>query len=105
IEMRLLEAVKRPLDEVWDAVERARALAIGPGLGRSGDRRELVRRLLAETDLPAVVDADALHGLEPFEREAPTVLTPHSGELGRLLDVDSKWVDAHRLEAVRRAVE
>jgi ADP-dependent NAD(P)H-hydrate dehydratase / NAD(P)H-hydrate epimerase len=42
IEARLLEAVKRPLEEVWDAVERARALALGPGLGRSAERRALV---------------------------------------------------------------
>jgi ADP-dependent NAD(P)H-hydrate dehydratase / NAD(P)H-hydrate epimerase len=103
IETRLLEAVKRPLDDVWDAVGRATALAIGPGLGR--ERGELVRRLLEETDLPAVVDADGLYELEPFEREAPTVLTPHSGELGRLLGDESAWVDAHRLEALRRAVE
>jgi ADP-dependent NAD(P)H-hydrate dehydratase / NAD(P)H-hydrate epimerase len=103
IETRLLEAVKRPLNEVWEAVDRAGGLAIGPGLGR--DRKELVRRLLEETDLPAVVDADGLHELEPFDREAPTVLTPHSGELGRLLGEESSWVDAHRLEALRRAVE
>jgi NAD(P)H-hydrate epimerase len=103
IESRLLEAVKRPLEEVWDAVARAGALAIGPGLGR--DHGELVRRLLEETDVPAVVDADGLHELEPFERAAPTVLTPHSGELGRLLGEEASWVDAHRLEALRRAVE
>jgi hydroxyethylthiazole kinase-like uncharacterized protein yjeF len=63
-----------------------------------------VRRLLEETDLPAVVDADALRDLEPFERAAPTVLTPHEGELGRLLGEKSAWVAAHRLEALRRAV-
>jgi NAD(P)H-hydrate epimerase len=103
IETRLLEAVKRPLEQVWDAVGRASALAVGPGLGR--DRKDLVRRLLAETDLPAVVDADALFALEPAERDAPTVLTPHAGELGRLLGEESAWVDAHRLEAVRRAAE
>ncbi|MGB2954306.1 MAG: ADP/ATP-dependent (S)-NAD(P)H-hydrate dehydratase, partial [Gaiellaceae bacterium] len=64
-----------------------------------------VRRLLAETELPAVVDADALHELDPVAREAPTVLTPHSGELGRLLGEESSWVDAHRLEAARRGAE
>src|SRR2546421_153212 len=105
IEAHLLEPVKRPLEDVFDLVERAGALAIGPGLGRGEDRRALVRRLLEETQLPAVVDADALHELEPFEREAPTVLTPHSGELGRLLGEESKWVDEHRLEALARAVE
>jgi ADP-dependent NAD(P)H-hydrate dehydratase / NAD(P)H-hydrate epimerase len=103
IETRLLEAVKRPLDEVWDAAGRARALAIGPGLGRK--RGELVRRLLEETDLPAVVDADALHELEPVERSAPIVLTPHSGELARMLGVEADWIDAHRLEALAQATE
>ena len=78
---------------------------LGPGLGRSPDKKELVRRLLEESDLPAVVDADALYELEPFAREAPTVLTPHSGELGRLIGEESSWVDAHRLEALARAVE
>jgi hydroxyethylthiazole kinase-like uncharacterized protein yjeF len=105
IELRLLEAVKRPIEQVWEAVERASALALGPGLGRSDDRKALVRRLLEETDKPAVVDADGLFELEPFERSAPTVLTPHSGELGRLIGEESAWVDEHRLEAVRRAVE
>jgi ADP-dependent NAD(P)H-hydrate dehydratase / NAD(P)H-hydrate epimerase len=105
VEARLLEAVKRPLDDVFEAAERATALAIGPGLGRSPDRKELVRRLLAETDLPAVVDADALYDFEPVERSAPTILTPHSGELGRLLGEESTWVDAHRLEAARLASE
>ena len=105
IEMRLLEAVKRPLDEVLAAAARAGSLAIGPGLGRDPERQALVRRLLEGVDLPAVVDADALFGLEPFERQAPTVLTPHSGELARLLRRESEWVDAHRLAALGEAVE
>ena len=63
-----------------------------------------MRRLLEETDLPAVVDADALVGFEPVERDAPIVLTPHSGELARLLGAETSWVDAHRLEAVNRAL-
>jgi ADP-dependent NAD(P)H-hydrate dehydratase / NAD(P)H-hydrate epimerase len=105
LEQQLLEAVKRPLEDVWDAVSRATAVAVGPGLGRSDDARALVRRLLEETDLPVVLDADALFELEPFDREAPTVMTPHSGELARLLDEEPSWVDGHRLEAARRAVE
>ena len=105
VEARLLEAVKRPLEEASEAAERAGALALGPGLGRTDKARQLVRRLLTETTLPAVVDADGLFGFEPLERNAPTVLTPHSGELARLLEVETAWVDAHRLEAVRRAIE
>ena len=103
LETRLLEAVKRPLDEVFEVADRATAIALGPGLGRGDAAQDIVRRLLTETVLPAVVDADALFGLEPFRRSAPTVLTPHAGELARLLATGSEWVDAHRLEAVRRA--
>jgi hydroxyethylthiazole kinase-like uncharacterized protein yjeF len=103
VESRLLEPVKRPIEEAFAASERSQALAVGPGLGRG--RKELVRRLLAELDLPAVVDADALFELGRVERSAPTVLTPHEGELARLLGEDSRWVAAHRLEAARRAVD
>jgi len=105
VETRLLEPVKAPLDRVDELAERADAVAIGPGLGRGDDERALVRRLLAQLELPAVVDADALFELEPGDWPAPRVLTPHAGELGRLLGEESKWVDAHRLEAVRRAAD
>ena len=116
-EQRLLEAVKLPCPEedgsispraiepIVEFASKAGAVALGPGLGRGSGPKEVVRRLLAELDRPAVVDADGLHGLEPFEREAPTVLTPHEGELANLLGVQSDWVAAHRLEAVQRAVE
>lgn len=93
------------LDTILEVSTRASALALGPGLGRSDARRALVRDLLARLDLPAVVDADALFGLEPVERTAPTVLTPHAGELARLLDTTAEWVGAHRLEAARAGAE
>jgi NAD(P)H-hydrate epimerase len=105
LDLLVVEAVKRPLDEVFDALERAGAVAIGPGLGREPSAAVLVRELLARVAVPMVVDADALSGLVPFERAATTVLTPHAGELARLLDVTSEWVDAHRLEAVQRAAD
>jgi len=101
----VLEAVKGTLDRVDEFAQRASALVLGPGLGRGDVEHALVRRLLAEVDLPAVVDADALYRLEPGDWPAPRVLTPHSGELARLLEKDSAWVDAHRLEAVRAAAE
>lgn len=102
-----LEPVKIPWDDdaavetIVDAAEKASALALGPGLGRGAGRRELVRALLHAVDLPAVVDADALSELEPLERSAPTVLTPHAGELARLLARDD--VNERRLAAARDA--
>jgi ADP-dependent NAD(P)H-hydrate dehydratase / NAD(P)H-hydrate epimerase len=104
VESTLLEAVKRPIAEARSAADKAGAIAVGPGLGRDRKRGKLVRELL-ETHLPVVLDADALWELEPFEREAPTVLTPHEGELGRLLGESSKWVAAHRLDAVTAAAQ
>lgn len=111
VEARLLEPVKigfdpeGAVDAILAAENRADALAIGPGLGREPHVAGLVRELLARCALPAVVDADALFGLEPVERSAPTVLTPHTGELARLLGEESAAIDAHRLAAARRAAE
>jgi NAD(P)H-hydrate epimerase len=93
------------VDTIAAAAERGGALAIGPGLGRGAERHALVRALLERIDLPAVVDADGLHGLEPVERSAPLVLTPHAGELGRLLGTGSDQVGEHRLESARTAAE
>ena len=105
-EQRLLEVVKRPLpDDLTELAAKASALAIGPGLGRSDFVQSLVRRTLAELALPAVVDADALFGLEPGDWPAPRVLTPHEGELARLLARDSKEIAAHRLASVTEAAE
>jgi ADP-dependent NAD(P)H-hydrate dehydratase / NAD(P)H-hydrate epimerase len=116
-EQRLLEAVKlacpedggrispRAVEPIAEFAAKAGAVALGPGLGRGAGPHEVVARLLAELEVPVVVDADGLYELEPFERSAPTVLTPHEGELARLIGEDSDWVAAHRLEAVGRAAE
>ena len=116
VEAGVLEAVKQPLPEdasgrllpraaeaILDLAERAGAVAIGPGLGRTDGTRDLVRLLLEQLELPVVLDADALWSLEPFRRRGSTVLTPHAGELGRLLDIGSREVDAHRFASVQQA--
>jgi NAD(P)H-hydrate epimerase len=106
-----LEPVKRgfswdsALDDVEGDLARASAVAIGPGLGRTLEARGLVRAVLEQARVPVVVDADALHELEPFSREAPTVLTPHAGELARLLGVEASWIAEHRLQAAARGAE
>jgi NAD(P)H-hydrate epimerase len=106
------EVVGRPLPaEGWDAAvledsERAKALVVGPGLVRTDATRDAVRRLLAASPLPAVVDADGLYALGGRteaaavlrDRGGPTVLTPHTGEFARL---NGSPVGADRLGAVR----
>jgi ADP-dependent NAD(P)H-hydrate dehydratase / NAD(P)H-hydrate epimerase len=117
LEQRLLEAVKRPLPDedgraaegsaaaVLELAAKASALALGPGLGRGTGPHELVRRVLAEVELPAVVDADALFELEPGSWAGPRVLTPHEGELAGLLGTSSAEVAAHRVASVTEAAE
>ena len=105
LETLVLEAVKRPLEQALDAAAKAKVLAVGPGLGREPEVKAFVRRLLTEVELPAVVDADALFELEPGEWPAPRVLTPHEGELARLLGRESKEIAGHRLAAVQEAAE
>src|SRR3954451_7046838 len=90
--------------------ERAGAVVLGPGLGRSEGAQEFARGVAAAVRAPLLVDADGLNAhagqLELLrERHAPTVLTPHEGELGRLLERPSDEIAAHRLDAARDAAE
>jgi ADP-dependent NAD(P)H-hydrate dehydratase / NAD(P)H-hydrate epimerase len=95
---------------VLEAGGRGGALALGPGLGRSEGAFAFARELAQEAEIAMVLDADGLNAhagrLEELKaRRAPTVLTPHAGELGRLLELDSAEVERARLEHVRRAAE
>ena len=122
IDMRLLEQMSRGLPEhdgahtpqgvrvAEEMAERAGAVVLGPGLGRDEGAAEFARTLAAAVPIPLLVDADGLNAhagsLESLrDRTAPTVLTPHEGELGRLLEVDSDEVRQHRLAHAREAAE
>jgi NAD(P)H-hydrate epimerase len=93
-----------------EAAERAAAVVLGPGLGRSPAAVELARALAPRIEAPLVIDADALNALAGrlevlADRSAPAVLTPHAGELGRLLEIESAEVGARRLRHATEAAE
>lgn len=93
---------------VLRAFERAAAGVLGPGLGRDPGAVELARAVLAPIGCPLVLDADGLNALagEPeaiAARSAPTVITPHAGELARLLGRSAEQIAAQRLAAAREA--
>ncbi len=78
--------------------------ALGPGLGNSGPNRALARRVYETCPLPLVVDADGLAALQerPIKsRAAPTVLTPHPGEMARLIGSDTAFVQRNRVQTAR----
>ena len=96
------------LEPALEALERVDAAVLGPGLGRRDQTAQLVRDLAARTDIPLVIDADGLNAFEGSgvpPRGGPTILTPHEGELGRLLGVPSSEVKARRLHHARAAAE
>jgi NAD(P)H-hydrate epimerase len=123
LELRLLEAMTKGCpdsdegmhteagaDQVVEMAERAGCVVLGPGIGKGDDPGAFARAVARRVEVPLLIDADglnahagALHSL--CDREAPTVLTPHEAELGRLLDVDTSEVERRRLEHARAAAE
>ncbi len=97
------------VDAAIGAASRFDAVAIGCGIGRSEGTQEFVRQLAARLDRRFVLDADGLWALGRdaakilSEAADRVVLTPHPGEMARLLGTDVVWVQSNRLEAAERA--
>ena len=98
----------RGVERVLERADRSDAIALGPGLGRTEGAQEFARQLARAAPVPLLLDADGLNAhagaLDLLaDRQEPTVLTPHAGELARLLETDSASIGARRLESARRA--
>jgi hydroxyethylthiazole kinase-like uncharacterized protein yjeF len=96
----------RAHSRILELLERVDAVAIGPGLSLDPETQELIRRLIADVRLPMVVDADATSALaghlDLLDRAAgPRALTPHPGEMARMLGVTVAEVQSDRLEVTR----
>ncbi len=87
------------------------SVVVGPGLGLRPEGKALLQELLSIYQGPVVLDADALNLISDHKlhsslmnRRGPTVLTPHPGEMARLLGVDKEVVTSNPIQAVREAV-
>lgn len=96
------------IEHVRSLAAKANVMAIGPGLSSSDERtRNFVRAVVAERVTPVVIDADGLNCLAPWpqtirgSREFPLVLTPHQGEMLRLLGTDNKGALLDRVAAAQ----
>jgi ADP-dependent NAD(P)H-hydrate dehydratase / NAD(P)H-hydrate epimerase len=122
LDIQLMEVMSRGLPDehgaltpealpaVMDALARAGSLALGPGLGRDPQSVRFAHELAHEAAVPLILDADGLNAFAGeaarlASRDAPTVLTPHAGELARLLDASSEQVESERLSHARAAAE
>jgi hydroxyethylthiazole kinase-like uncharacterized protein yjeF len=94
----------------WKEIEKGKSvLAIGPGLGTDAEAQEEIRAIVRATELPVIVDAD---GLNAFDGRADELrdrkskfltITPHPGEMARLLGCSIKGIQSDRLKAARAA--
>ena len=93
-------------EKLWQA--KISAAAIGPGLGTGPETARLIERLKGMPDIPVVVDADAItacveHRLFPLPSH--WVITPHTGEMARILKMDSQDIEKDRFRATLNAFE
>ena len=100
---------ERPEKNLGPLLEAADVVAIGPGFGLDDAARSVVERVLLEYPGTVVADADALTHfsgrLAALRAAKRLVLTPHPGELGRLLGSDARAIEADRFGALTRAVD
>ena len=114
----LIEAMTVPLPELSDgslcldenaigqALKGKTAIAFGPGIGVSADTIGLTRWLLSQSEVPVVIDADGLNCVATDvsmlrNAQVPLVLTPHPGEMARLLNTTNAEIQANRLDVAR----
>jgi NAD(P)H-hydrate epimerase len=119
LEGRMLEAMTAPLPEsgsgvlgesAFNAIQQElpgkRCLALGPGLGQAAETKKLICKIIRQSEIPVVVDADGLNNLagelKHFKKaSAPIILTPHPGEMARLLDTRVSKVQQNRIKCAR----
>ena len=120
LEGQMLEAMTAPLPESQSGVlgESAlnsirqelpgkRCLAIGPGLGQATETKELIRKIILESEIPLVVDADGINNLAGrvknlIDAKSPIILTPHPGEMARLLEMEVFEVQQNRIKCAQQ---
>ena len=95
------------VEDLLRASEGKAAVALGPGLGLDPGTVDVVRSVVRQCEVSMVLDADGLNILSEHlddlpDRSAPTILTPHPGEMARLLGMSSREVQEDRFEAARR---
>ena len=92
------------LERIFELAKTRTLVAIGPGLGTAPETRQMVQRLFADLDKPMVVDADALNCIADTDwhgGKSLRVLTPHPGEMGRLVKRKIAEIQADRIGVAR----
>jgi len=123
LEMKLTEVMTLPLpeteegtlslkalDKIYQFAHRCKALVLGPGLSIQEETKELVKKVMASLKIPMVLDADGINALAENTKfiaqyPAPLIITPHPGELSRLLSIPIPEVQKDRIFSSRILAE
>jgi NAD(P)H-hydrate epimerase len=119
LEVKLTEAMTAPLpdggsgyltSDAWEKIhqllEGKTAIAVGPGISTNPEVQEVIGKLIADTSLPLVIDADGLTPLSSRSQirkrgRGAAILTPHPGEMARLMGITTEEVQADRIAVAR----
>ena len=119
LETQLLEVMTAPLPEsqngalgttAFEKIKKMEAgkkcLAIGPGIGQAGETQRLAKKIISQSQIPMVIDADGLNNIAGQTQllkslKTSMVLTPHPGEMARLMDVTPAEIQQNRLQCAR----
>ena len=122
LEVKTTEVMTLPVDDtdghiaysavtqILPQLDRAGAVLIGPGLGRSTDAAEVVRAVLKGSRVPVIVDADAINAVAKnktllSECACDLIFTPHAMEMSRLTGLDVSYIEENRIQVSREFAE
>lgn len=99
---------EQSLTKILELADKKQLIAIGPGLGVCEDSRKLLYNLVLQRPCSLVIDADGLNSLAPWPKnltgsqQKPIVITPHPGEMARLLSLTTNEISLDRVNLVRK---
>lgn len=94
------------LNDVTDELKWADSVVLGCGLGNNDDIQVIVDQVIKTSEAPVIIDADGINAIAPFidiikDKKAPVVMTPHPGEMARLIGESVEYVQSHRAEVAK----
>jgi ADP-dependent NAD(P)H-hydrate dehydratase / NAD(P)H-hydrate epimerase len=101
---------KDAIEKIEELTLNSDLLLIGPGMGKSADLEFIIKKIITEFNLPIVLDADGMNAISDLNllkhRKGALIMTPHPGEMARLLNLDISQIEENRVETARKfAVE
>ncbi|MCK4397064.1 NAD(P)H-hydrate dehydratase [candidate division WOR-3 bacterium] len=93
--------------KIMDEIKKVDVVAIGPGMSQHPETQKLVRKVAENANAPLLVDADGINALVGYtkvlkKRKKPTVITPHPGEMARLIESNARDIERNKVEVSRR---